>query len=97
MAADAGSTPPGLVSYGTGQVEVAPDTLLVRLGTQVEAESPTGALEAANRAAAAVVEVLRAEGVGPADLRTESADVHQSYEPAPPTGGAPQRCRRRCA
>jgi uncharacterized protein YggE len=93
VAADVGSSGPGLVSYGTGHVEVAPDTLLVRLGTQAEAEGPTSALEQANRAAAAVVEALRAAGIGPADLRTESADVHQAYDPAPEPGAPPRPAR----
>jgi uncharacterized protein YggE len=93
VAGDVGSSGPGLVSYGTGHVEVAPDTLLVRLGTQAEAEGPTSALEQANQAAAAVVEALRAAGIGPADLRTESADVHQAYDPGPEPGAPPRPTR----
>lgn len=76
----------GIVSYGTGSVEVVPDTIVVRLGAEAEAEAPTGALEAAGAGAAAIVAVMRAAGVEAADTRTESADVHQGYDHGGPSG-----------
>ncbi|MPY94987.1 MAG: DUF541 domain-containing protein [Acidimicrobiia bacterium] len=73
----------GIVSYGTGRVEAAPDSILLRLGTEARAPGPTGALAQANEAAAALVAALQAAGVEPSAVRTEHAAVHQAYDHGP--------------
>ena len=74
---------PGIVSYGTGRVEVVPDTIVLRLGSEAKAGDPTAALEQAGAAARAIVAALRQAGIDATAIRTEHANVHEVYEQSP--------------
>jgi uncharacterized protein YggE len=55
---------------GVGSVTAAPDVATVNVGVQVQAANAQDALRRANEAATAVLDAVRATGVGDRDLRT---------------------------
>ncbi len=86
----------GIVSYGTGRVEAAPDTVVVHLGTEAKAFDPNTALAEAGERAAAVLAALAADGVSGPAVRTEHANVHENWEPPREPGpGATAEAERR--
>ena len=70
-----------LVVTGEGRSAAAPDMAVLRLGAQAEAEEAAAALDAASRAARALIEALRAAGVAEADIQTSELALHPRYAP----------------
>lgn len=70
---------PGITARGTGTVTAAPDVVTVTLGVQTEAGTAREALDANNRAAATLLDVLRGAGVAQDDLRTSGLAVDPVY------------------
>jgi uncharacterized protein YggE len=84
-AASPGSTPPpAITARATGTVVAAPDTATVVLGVETRDRSATAALAANSERANAVIGVLQAAGVAPADIRTSGLTVYPTT--APETG-----------
>lgn len=75
----------GLVATGTGEAKGAPDIARTTIGVEVRAESAEQATAQATQRMTAVIEALKAAGVAPADLRTQSYSVNFEQEPVPPT------------
>jgi len=75
----------GLVATGTGEAKGAPDIARTTIGVEVRAESAEQATAQATQRMTAVLEALKAAGVAPADLRTQSYSVNFEQEPMPPT------------
>lgn len=73
---------------GTGVVEVVPDEAHLTIGIVADATSAAAALAETNGPAAAVIEMLKAEGVPAPDIRTAALDVQPQY--ARQSGDAPR-------
>jgi uncharacterized protein YggE len=71
---------PTVMTRGVGIATGTPDLLTVTLGVQTRDRSAAAALEANNTRAAAVIDVLRAAGVAPADLQTSQLTVYPTYD-----------------
>jgi uncharacterized protein YggE len=69
----------GITVTGTGIVSGTPDVLRLQMGVQAQASGVQAALDAANRAAAAVQASLRAHGVADKDLQTTGLTVDPQY------------------
>ncbi len=70
----------GIVATGVGRVTGTPDTATVTLGVQVRADTAAAALDRANQGAAAVIDVLRQNGVDEADIATSSLSIYPVYD-----------------
>ncbi|GAA1259104.1 SIMPL domain-containing protein [Pseudonocardia aurantiaca] len=71
---------PTVTTRGVGIATGTPDLLTVTLGVQTRDRSAAAALDANNTRAAAVIDVLRAAGVAPADLQTSQLTVYPTYD-----------------
>jgi uncharacterized protein len=71
---------PTITTRGAGTATGTPDLLTVTLGVQTRDRSATAALDANSARATAVVDVLRAAGVAPADLQTSRLAVNPTYD-----------------
>jgi uncharacterized protein len=78
------AAPPAITARATGTVVAAPDTATVVLGVETRDRSATAALAANSERATAVIGVLQAAGVAPADIRTSRLTVYPTT--APETG-----------
>jgi uncharacterized protein YggE len=78
-AASPAGDPPAITTRGTGTAIATPDTAVVVLGVATRDASATAALAANSERAAAVVDVLRAAGAGPADVRTSQLSIAPTY------------------
>ena len=67
---------------GVGTVAARPDSLRFTVGVEVEAQTVSGALTAANEAAGRVHQALREHGVADADLQTAGISVHPQHDDA---------------
>lgn len=85
MTADDVAGGEGVTVLGDGQVSVRPDTAVVVVGVEVQRPDVQSAFADANAAAEAVLEALRAEGLGDEDLRTEDLSVREQRD-RPPEG-----------
>ncbi|MFZ6030141.1 MAG: SIMPL domain-containing protein [Chloroflexota bacterium] len=65
---------------GSGQVSVQPDTVIVRIGVQTEAESAAAALDQNNEQMQGLVRLLRDRGVASADIQTQNVSLYPRYE-----------------
>ncbi|MBK9180112.1 MAG: SIMPL domain-containing protein [Acidimicrobiales bacterium] len=70
----------GIAATGTGRVTGTPDTATVNLGVQVRADTAAAALDRANQGAAAVIDVLRRNGVDEADIATSNLSIYPVYD-----------------
>jgi len=77
--AQPGPTPPRIVVVGEGEAAVAPDLALLTLGVMREAATAGEALDAANKAMAAVIADMKAAGVADRDLQTAGLQVMPRY------------------
>lgn len=79
---DPGAAPaaPTVTTRGVGTATGTPDVLTVTLGVQTRDRSATAALDANNARATALLDVLRAAGVPPADLQTSQLTVYPTYD-----------------
>jgi uncharacterized protein len=71
---------PTVTTRGVGIATGTPDLLTVTLGVQTRDRSAAAALDANNTRATALIDVLRAAGVAPADLQTSRLTVHPTYD-----------------
>jgi uncharacterized protein YggE len=84
---------PSLVAQATGQVDVAPDLAVVRLGVVVQNPSARAAQEGANKVVAALLAAVRELGIDAKDLQTSQLNLNPIYAPYRPDGGEPQEPR----
>ena len=68
---------------GNGQVSAQPDTAVVTLGVQTEAEEATTALAENSQQMQALVDVLQEAGIAAEDLQTQAVRLHPRYDQAP--------------
>jgi len=71
--------PARIAVTGTGTVSGTPNQLVLSMGVQVDAASVGGALQEANQAVRQVTAVLRARGVGAADIQTSGLSIQPNY------------------
>ena len=71
---------PHITIVGTAHAEVTPDLATVTLGVVTEKPSARDAAEANARIAQAVIAAAKAQGVGPADLATQSVALTQTFD-----------------
>jgi uncharacterized protein YggE len=76
--------PAGISVTGTGRVAVAPDTALVNLGVELRAPSLVDATTEASRRMRAVLERVKALGVGERDITTVAYSVEPVMPPRRP-------------
>jgi uncharacterized protein YggE len=76
---------------GAGQVSARPDTAIVTLGVQTEAEQANAALSQNNQQMQAVINALKQGGVAAEDIRTQVINLQPRYEqpPAPSPSALP--------
>jgi len=67
---------------GEGQVMAVPDMAQINLGVSARDATAAGALAAVSGAVDAMIAVLRAAGIAPADLQTGGISLHPLYENA---------------
>ncbi len=76
--------PPALTVGGHGEVRVAPDQAIVRLGVEAHEASARAAQEAANRIVAAVLQAVHGiGGVRPEGIQTSELTLSPTYAPVP--------------
>jgi uncharacterized protein YggE len=74
---------------GTGQVSARPDTAIITLGVQTEAEQASAALSQNNQQMQAMIDALKNAGVAAEDIRTQVINLQPRYEqPSSPTPSA---------
>jgi uncharacterized protein YggE len=71
---------------GTGQVSARPDTAIVTLGVQTEAEQASAALSENNQQMQAVIDALKQAGVAAEDIQTQVINLQPRYEQPPAPG-----------
>jgi hypothetical protein len=69
----------GISVTGVGRVAVTPDLAVLRLGVEAQAGTVSEAREQAARAMQAVVDALRAAGVGDKDIQTQYFNIQPIY------------------
>lgn len=88
--------PPSIAVQGTGQVEAAPDTLIVEGGVSVLAETAIAAAEGARVEMQRVMDALAAAGVDPSRIETTQLSIFGETVPgADRSGDAQLRYRAR--
>jgi uncharacterized protein YggE len=75
---------------GQGEVQVAPDTVDVRLGVEHQANTAREAMERTSRAVQAVIERLRREGVPERAIRTDTLRLDPVYDQPQQGRGEPR-------
>ncbi|MHB8295452.1 MAG: SIMPL domain-containing protein [Acidimicrobiales bacterium] len=78
-----GSGTPTVTAHGTGTAEGAPNLLTMTIGVQVQAPAATLALSQDNAKAAAVMAVLKKQGVAGKDLQTSGLSISPTYTTGP--------------
>ncbi|MBV9077157.1 MAG: SIMPL domain-containing protein [Methylobacteriaceae bacterium] len=78
-AQEARTGPPSITVAASAEREVVPDIAVLQLGVTAERKTAAGAADEAARAAQAVLEAVKAEGVEPRDLRA-TATVAPVYD-----------------
>jgi uncharacterized protein YggE len=68
---------------GTGQISAQPDTAVVTLGVQTEAEEAATALTENSRQMQALVDVLKDADIAAEDIQTQVVRLHPRYEERP--------------
>ena len=74
-----GDVVPVLTVSGTGEARVAPDEATVRLGVVAQAATARAAQEQVNRAAGAVLEAIRKQGIKAEDVQTTGLTLSPLY------------------
>lgn len=77
---------PVLSVSGSGQARVTPDVANVRLGVFAQAETARAAQDQVNRAAAAILEAVRKQGVGQEQIQTSDLNLSPVYSQGRPEG-----------
>ena len=81
-AATAPTAPTGIITRGVGTVTMTPDTVTLVIGVQTRDQSAKAALDANTAKATALINVLKSNGVVPADLQTSQLSVNPTYDSA---------------
>jgi uncharacterized protein YggE len=71
---------------GSGQVSARPDTAIVTLGVQTEAEQANVALSENSQQMQAVIDALKKAGVAAEDIQTQVINLQPRYEQPPAPG-----------
>jgi hypothetical protein len=79
--------PPEIAVVGDGMARAQPDVVTIRLGVDINAQTPADALTQTRTAAERVVQRLRQGGVAEADVQTSGLNVYPIQ--APTTQGPP--------
>jgi uncharacterized protein YggE len=80
--ADDGSPQRTVSVRGSGQVSAQPDTAVVTLGVQTEAEEAATALTQNSQEMQALVDVLQDAGIAAEDIQTQAVRLYPRYEDA---------------
>lgn len=86
------AAPPTITATGEGRVAVAPDMATISVGVTTQQKTAAATLAENNKATAAVLERLKADGVAPRDLQTSGLSlsplwdrqISQSSQNSPP-------------
>jgi uncharacterized protein YggE len=70
---------PGITVTGHGTASAAPDRADFSFGVETQGETAGEALAANGKAAAGVIDAVRAAGVAEADIQTQQVSVHSRY------------------
>jgi uncharacterized protein YggE len=79
-AARVASAPATVSVTGEGSAVGEPDIALVGVGVEATAKTTQAALNAQNKAAAALLKAVRAQGIADKDIRTESVSLSPVYD-----------------
>lgn len=71
---------PSITVSGTGKVNVKPDIAFVQVGVLTEAEAASDALSKNNKAMAALMEMLKGQGIEERDVQTSNFNVGPKYD-----------------
>lgn len=82
--ADEARPVPHITVVGEGETAVTPDLATLSLGVMREAETASEALEADNKAMAAVIADMKAAGVAARDLQTSGLSINPRYSQPKP-------------
>ncbi|MEU6372921.1 SIMPL domain-containing protein [Streptomyces sp. NPDC046909] len=80
LAARAAAAPATVTVTGDGSAVGDPDIALVGAGVEATAKTTQAALNAQNKAAAALLKAVRAQGIADKDVRTESVSLSPVYD-----------------
>ncbi len=81
-----------LTVFGTGEVQATPDSALVTVGVNTDAETAAGALQANSTAMTKVLDAIRAFGIDSKDVQTSGLSLDPRYS-RPGTSGGGDRPR----
>ncbi|MGD8463439.1 MAG: SIMPL domain-containing protein [Anaerolineae bacterium] len=84
---DDGSSQRTVSVRGSGQVSAQPDTAVVTLGVQTEAEEAATALTENSQQMQALVAVLQDAGIPAEDIQTQAVRLYPRYEDSPSSEG----------
>jgi len=68
-----------MTARGIGTVTGTPNVVTIDVGVETKSASAKGALDDNNKLATAVIDVLKKNGVAPADLQTSQLTIEPSY------------------
>jgi hypothetical protein len=88
------NTVPSITTSGFASAEVAPDIAIISLGVETERRTAPEAMSENARAAQAVVDEIKADGIGPRDIRTLSVTLDPVYDETQDARGATKRTLR---
>jgi uncharacterized protein YggE len=72
--------PRRITVVGTGKATGTPDVMTIYMGVQTQAKDATSALTEASKAAQALIDSLRNDGVPAADVTTTNVSVYPNYD-----------------
>ncbi len=81
----------GIAVIGEGTARAKPDTITLRLGVEVNAQTPTAALARTRETTERVLQRLRDQGVAEADLQTTGLNVFRVQDGPPPAPTVPNQ------
>ncbi|MDX2674946.1 SIMPL domain-containing protein [Streptomyces sp. NY05-11A] len=74
------ASPATVTVSGEGSASAAPDLAVVGAGVEASAKTSQAALDTQNKAAAALLAAVRAQGVADRDIRTQSVSLNPVYD-----------------
>jgi uncharacterized protein len=74
------ASPATVTVSGEGSVSAAPDLAVVGVGVEASAKTSQAALDTQDKAAAALLSAVRAQGVADRDIRTQSVSLNPVYD-----------------
>jgi hypothetical protein len=85
------ASPPMLAVQGTGEVRLAPDLAIVRLGVSEQLPAAADAQARVNAVASAIIEGVVATGIAPDQIQTSGLTLAPVYSRVAPGGNEPPR------